>query len=51
MSLTQDKIKHLRKLTALTTEDNVSIDNVLDSFEILKNGDLALPEKIERSGA
>ena len=51
MSLTQDTIKHLTKLTALTTEDNVSIDSVLDSFEMLKDGDLTLPENSERSGA
>lgn len=51
MSLTQEKIKHLRKLTALQTDDTVSIDSVLDSFEMLKNGDLTLPEVIARSGA
>ncbi len=50
MSLTQDQIKRLEKLTALQWGKELDISGVLDSFEALKNGELVLPETVSRSG-
>lgn len=51
MSLTQAQIKRLQKLTAIAREGDLDISGVLDSFDTLKDGDLALPETTSRSGA
>ena len=37
MTLTQDKIIRLRKLTALSGGKEISIDSVLDSFSALQD--------------
>lgn len=50
MSLTQDQIKRLQKLTAIAREGDLDISGVLDSFESLKNGELVLPSTSSRSG-
>jgi Asp-tRNA(Asn)/Glu-tRNA(Gln) amidotransferase C subunit len=50
MSLTQDQIKTLKKLTALSGEKTVSIDSVLESFDSIAQVDTSSIETSTRSG-
>jgi Asp-tRNA(Asn)/Glu-tRNA(Gln) amidotransferase C subunit len=50
MSLTQEKIASLKKLTALTSWENLSIDSVLDSFRSLEKVNIDPNTVISRSG-
>jgi hypothetical protein len=50
MSLTQDQIKTLKKLTSLTGEKEVSIDSVLESFDSIANVDISHITTVTRSG-
>ena len=50
MSLTQDKIIRLRKLTALSGDKEISIDSVLDSFDSLKHIEIQDNVGVTRSG-
>ncbi len=50
MSLTQDKIIRLRKLTALSGEKEINIDSVLDSFDSLQNIKIEANTQTTRSG-
>ena len=50
MSLTQDKIIRLRKLTALSGNKEISIDSVLDSFDSLKDIEIRADIRTTRSG-
>jgi Asp-tRNA(Asn)/Glu-tRNA(Gln) amidotransferase C subunit len=50
MSLTQDQIKHLQKLTALTGEDALEISSVVDSFSVLEKVDTSKIASVSRSG-
>lgn len=50
MSLTQDKIIRLRKLTALSGNKEINIDSVLDSFESLQNIEIGANIGATRSG-
>ena len=50
MSLTQDQIKTLKKLTALRGENSVSIDSVLESFDSIAQVDTSNITSSRRSG-
>lgn len=50
MSLTQEKIASLKKLTALNQGENLSIDSVLDSFESLQALEIPPESGVSRSG-
>jgi Asp-tRNA(Asn)/Glu-tRNA(Gln) amidotransferase C subunit len=50
MSLTQEKIKSLKKLTALSSGESLSIDSVLGSFQSLEKLDIDPNMQISRSG-
>jgi Asp-tRNA(Asn)/Glu-tRNA(Gln) amidotransferase C subunit len=50
MSLTQDQIKTLKKLTALSWEKTVSIDSVLESFDSIAQVDTSSITTSTRSG-
>lgn len=50
MSLTQEKIASLKKLTALHQGENLSIDNVLDSFASLEALQIPPDSMVSRSG-
>lgn len=50
MSLTQDQIKTLKKLTALSGEKTVSIDSVLESFDSIAQVDMSQVDTSTRSG-
>lgn len=49
MSLTQEQIKHLGKLTALHPSSNLEIWTVLDSFEVLAKIDTSKMGTVTRS--
>lgn len=49
MSLTQEQIKHLGKLTALHPSSNLEISSVLDSFDILAKIDTSKMNIVSRS--
>lgn len=51
MSLTQDKINRLKKLTALDPLSPPSIDSVLDSFSELQGVDTSAISETRRSGS
>lgn len=50
MTLSQEKIASLKKLTALTGGENLSISSVLDSFASLESVSVDLSAPISRSG-
>ncbi|GAB0175303.1 MAG: hypothetical protein HHAS10_11820 [Candidatus Altimarinota bacterium] len=50
MSLTQDQIKTLKKLTALSSENTVIIDSVLESFDSIAQVDTSSITNVTRSG-
>ncbi len=50
MSLTQDQIKTLKKLTALSSEKMVNIDSVLESFDSIASVDISHIDSSTRSG-
>jgi Asp-tRNA(Asn)/Glu-tRNA(Gln) amidotransferase C subunit len=51
MSLTQAQIKHLSKLTALSSgTGNISMDSILDSFASLQSIDTSWVKIVSRSG-
>ena len=50
MSLTQDQISNLKKLTALASEKEVSIDSVLESFASIAAVDTSTISSTTRSG-
>ncbi len=50
MSLTQAKINHLAKLTALHPGANLEISSVLDSFDSLSQTNTSMIHQISRSG-
>lgn len=50
MSLTQEQITRLAKLTALNADSHIEIDSVLDSFDAVKNTDTSSVHAISRSG-
>jgi Asp-tRNA(Asn)/Glu-tRNA(Gln) amidotransferase C subunit len=50
MSLTQEQIARLCKLTSLTQSQDLSVDSVLDSFESLKSIDTINTPESSRSG-
>lgn len=49
MSLTQDQIKTLKKLTALSSENTVIIDSVLESFDSIAQVDTSSITNVTRS--
>jgi Asp-tRNA(Asn)/Glu-tRNA(Gln) amidotransferase C subunit len=51
MSLTQDQIKTLKKLTALSSEKEVNIDSVVESFDSITSVDTTHITSLTRSGA
>lgn len=50
MSLTQEKIASLKKLTALNQGESLNIDGVLDSFQSLQSLEIPRESEISRSG-
>jgi Asp-tRNA(Asn)/Glu-tRNA(Gln) amidotransferase C subunit len=50
MSLTQEQIQRLGKLTALSPHEELNISSVLDSFDSLKSIDTSQIEMVSRSG-
>ncbi len=50
MPLTQEKITALKKLTALTGGENLSIESVLDSFQTIQNLSIDPHSSVSRSG-
>lgn len=50
MSLTQEKIKRLKKLTALESDKSIDIDSVVDSFDVLSKMKVDLSRESARSG-
>ncbi|MBP6981772.1 hypothetical protein KBB25_03285 [Candidatus Gracilibacteria bacterium] len=50
MSLTQEKIKRLKKLTALESDKSIDIDSVVDSFDMLSKMNVDLTRESARSG-
>ncbi len=50
MSLTQEKINRLKKLTALESDKSINIDSVLDSFDVLQKMNVDLTRDPVRSG-
>ena len=51
MSLTQEQIIRLGKLTSLTPNNTLSVDSVLDSFEALSQVDTSAIDRVSRSGS
>lgn len=50
MSLTQEQILRLGKLTSLRSREDLSVDSVLDSFDSLAKTDTTHVESVTRSG-
>jgi Asp-tRNA(Asn)/Glu-tRNA(Gln) amidotransferase C subunit len=50
MSLTQEQITRLGKLTSLRTGKDLSVDSVLDSFDSLSGTDTSHISEVSRSG-
>ncbi len=50
MSLTQEQIARLGKLTSLHTGKDLSVDSVLDSFDSLARTDTSHVDSVTRSG-
>lgn len=50
MSLTQEQIARLGKLTSLKTQSNLSVESVLDSFDSLIQIDTSVLRMPTRSG-
>lgn len=50
MSLTQEQIHRLGKLTALSSWSHLSVESVLDSFDSLGKTDTSMMEGVSRSG-
>lgn len=50
MSLTQEQIARLGKLTSLTPNNDISVDSVLDSFDALSRMDTSSNTIVSRSG-
>ena len=50
MSLTQDQIKTLKKLTALSSENTINIESVLESFDVIAPVDTSGVISTSRSG-
>ncbi len=50
MSITQEQISRLQKLTALNNKKDINIDMVIESFDVLSKVETSSQESITRSG-